>query len=123
VESIADAKGDLKERTRDYAMRVIRLYSRLPQSQVAMVIGRQLLHCGTAVGASYRGGLRSATRPEFAAKLIVCLEELEEALYWLELLETARVFPADKLLGLKNETSELMSTIVSITKRFRSKRE
>jgi four helix bundle protein len=104
-------------------MRVIRLYSRLPQSQVALVIGRQLLHCGTSVGASYREGLRAGTRPEFAAKLGVCLMELEETLYWLELLEDARVFPAEKLLGLKNETSELMSTMVSITKRFRSKRE
>ena len=123
MESKLDAQVDLKERTRDYAMRVLRLYARLPQSQVALVIGRQLLHCGTSVGATYRVGLRAGSRADFAAKLHVCMSELEESLYWLELLEAAKVFPADKLLGLKNETSELMSTIVSLAKRFKTRRE
>lgn len=123
METQIDSKGDLKERTRDYAMRVIRLYSRLPQSQVALVIGRQLFQSGTAVGANYRQGLRAGSRAEFAAKLNVCMMELEESLYWLELLEASRVFPADKLLGMKNETTELMATMTGITKRFRSKRE
>jgi four helix bundle protein len=83
------APVDLKIRTRDFALRVIRLYSSLPKSAEAQVIGKQILHSGTSVGANYREGLRARSRSEYAAKLNISLMELEETLYWLELLEAA----------------------------------
>src|SRR5438270_4013686 len=110
---------DLKDRTREYSLRVIRLYSSLPQSPVAQVIGKQLLRSGTSVGANYREGIRARSRSEYAAKLNIALMELEESLYWLELLEGANVFPARKLASLKSETSELSAIFVCLIKRFR----
>jgi four helix bundle protein len=113
---------DFKDRTREYALRVIRLYSCVSSTPVAQVIGKQLLRSGTSVGANYREGIRARSRLEYAAKLNVSLMELEESLYWLELLEGAKVFPCDKLMPLKIETSELTAILVSLIKRFRPKR-
>src|SRR3954466_44781 len=118
----AAAPRDLKDRTREYALRVIRLYSRLPTSPIPQVIGKQLLRCGTSVGANYREGIRARSRVEYAAKLNVALMELEESLYWLELLEGSSVFTAQRLAELKSETSELSAIFVCLIKRFRPRR-
>jgi four helix bundle protein len=118
---VAPAK-DLKDRTREYALRVIRLYSCIPQSPVAQAIGKQLLRSGSSVGANYREGIRARSRTEYATKLNISLMELEESLYWLELLDGAGVFPPEKLESLKRETSELVAILVSLIKRFKVKR-
>ena len=70
-EAMAQTSGpvDLKIRTRDFALRIIRLYSSLPKSTEAQVIGKQVLRSGTSVGANYREGLRARSRPEYATKL------------------------------------------------------
>src|SRR5260370_9774836 len=78
---------DLKVRTRDFALRIVRLYAALPKSTVAQVIGRQVLRSGTSVGANYREGIRARSSIEYATKLNISLMELEETAYWLELLE------------------------------------
>lgn len=113
---------DLKERTRDYALRIIRVFTALPRSQVAHVIGKQLLRSGTSVGANYREATRSRSPSEYGSKLQLSLIELEETLYWLELLEAAQVFPTDKLAALENESSELCAILVTLinkSKRFK----
>ena len=84
---------DLRDRTRDFALRIIRLYTALPKKSEAQVIGKQVLRSGTAVGANYREGLRARSKTEYAAKLNIGLMELEETMYWLELLEGRRSFP------------------------------
>ena len=110
---------DLKDRTRDFALRVIRLYGALPKRAESQVIGRQVLRSGTAVGANYREGLRARSKSEYAAKLSVGLMELEETLYWFELLEHARIIPAAKLAPLMGETSELSAIFVTLIKQAR----
>jgi four helix bundle protein len=110
---------DLKERTKDYALRIIRLFGALPKHTIGQVIGKQLLRCGTSVGANYREAIRARSRSEYAAKLQIALMELEETLYWLELLEGAQIFPAIKLAGLRSETSELSAIFVSLIKKLR----
>ena len=111
---------DLKERTRDFALRVIRLYGALPKKVESQVIGKQVLRSGTAVGANYREGLRARSKSEYAAKLSIGLMELEETLYWLELLEQARMIPGAKLANLKAETSELTAIFVTLIKQARA---
>jgi four helix bundle protein len=108
---------DLKERTRDFALRIIRLYSALPKQAVAQTLGKQLLRSATSVGANYREAIRSRSKSEYAAKLNISLMELEESLYWLELLEGAEIFAAAKLIGLRNESSELTAIFVSLIKK------
>ena len=113
------APVDLKIRTRDFALRVIRLYSSLPKSAEAQVIGRQLLHSGTSVGANYREGLRARSRSEYGTKLNISLMELEETLYWLELLEAA-VLRTTEVNSLKAEAGELCAILVTLIKRSKS---
>jgi len=83
---------DLKLRTKEFALRVIRLYSKLPENDaVAQVLGKQVLRSGTSVGANYREAARGRSKPEFAAKTGDCLKEIVETEYWLELLAAFRL--------------------------------
>jgi four helix bundle protein len=113
------APVDLKIRTRDFALRIIRLYSSLPKSPEAQVIGKQILRSGTSVGANYREGLRARSRHEYGTKLNISLMELEETLYWLELLEAA-VLRNTEVNSLKAEAGELCAILVTLIKRAKS---
>ena len=110
---------DLKVRTRNFALRIIRLYSALPKTTLAQVMGKHLLRSGTSVGANYREALRARSHAEYAAKLNIALMELEETLYWLELLEAARVFSSGRLARLQGETGELTAIFVSLIKKWK----
>ena len=112
---------DLKERTREFALRIIKLYGALPKRAECQVIGRQALRSGTSVGANYREGLRARSKQEYAAKLNIGLMELEETLYWLELLEHAKFIPAARLGALKAETCELSAIFVTLIKQAHSR--
>jgi four helix bundle protein len=112
---------DLKDRTRDFALRIVRLYTALPKKSEAQIIGKQVLRSGTAVGANYREGLRARSKTEYAAKLNIGLMELEETMYWLELLEGAAIVPASRLSLLRAETSELTAIFVALIKTARSR--
>ncbi len=110
---------DLKKRTRDFALAVIRLFAELPRRPEAQIIGRQLLRSATAVGANYREGLRARSRSEFAAKLNLGLMELEESVYWMELLEGSRLCDGTNLDWLKKEAGELTAIHVTCIKKAR----
>ena len=84
-----ESKG-LRDRTKEFAIRVVRLYSTLPKSTEAQVMGKQVLRSGTSVGANYREACRARSKAEFIAKLGDCLKELDESSYWFELLEESR---------------------------------
>jgi four helix bundle protein len=112
---------DLKDRTRDFALRIIRLYTALPKRSESQIIGKQVLRSGTAVGANYREGLRARSKTEYAAKLNIGLMELEETLYWLELMEKAGIVSASRLALLKAETCELTAIFVALIKTARTK--
>ena len=75
-------KKDLKERTKNFALRIIKMYSALPKSMEAMVLGKQVLRSGTSVGANYREASQGRSKAEFVAKMGDCLKELEETTYW-----------------------------------------
>jgi four helix bundle protein len=115
------APPDLKDRTRDYALRIIKLYTALPKRSESQVIGKQVLRSGTAVGANYREGLRARSKSEYAAKLNIGLMELEETMYWLELLERRGIVSGSRLVLLKTETCELTAIFVALIKMARSK--
>jgi four helix bundle protein len=107
---------DLRIRTKELALRIIRLYGALPKSTEAQVIGHQLLRSGTSVGANYREAYRARSDAEFVAKVGDCLRELDETTYWLELLADAAIFPADKLALIRNETDQLLAIFTTISK-------
>lgn len=112
---------DLKIRTREFALRVIRLYSALPKSIVAQTIGRQLLRSGTSVGANYREAIRGRSAADYGAKPNISLTELEETLYWFELLEGAGIFEAKRLEAIRKEASELQAIFVTLIKKAKKR--
>jgi|SRR5712671_2631381 len=83
----------LKLRTKNFALRVLRLYRSLPRTQEARILGTQLLRSSTSIGANYRAGCRGRSRAEFVAKLGVVLEEADETVFWLELFRKETSFP------------------------------
>jgi four helix bundle protein len=112
--SMKSANEDLIDRTKRFALRVIRLFVSLPKTGEAQVLGKQLLRSGTSVGANYREAHRARSRAEFAAKCGDSLREIEESAYWLELLEESGILPATKLKDLRTETNELTAIFVTI---------
>lgn len=108
---------DLRVRTKEFALRIIRLYAALPATTVAQIMGKQLVRSGTSVGANYREGYRARSTAEFLAKLGLCRQELEETAYWLELLSDSGTMPSDKLSTLQDETSQLIAIFTSIIKK------
>jgi four helix bundle protein len=108
---------DLRNRTTDFAFRVVRVFSQLPKSTQAQVLGKQLLRAVTSIGANYREAFRGRSKAEFVAKCGDCLREVEESAYWQELLVAARIGPAAKLEPLRKEADELSAIFVTILKR------
>ena len=112
---------DLKKRTKAFAVRIIRLYTKLPKSPEAQVIGRQILKSGTSVGAHYREATRARSTAEFVSKIGGGLQELEETGYWLELLVDAEIVPLDQLSDLIDETDQLTAILTTCSKNAKSK--
>ena len=106
--------GDLKARTKNYALAIIRLFAALPQRTEPQILGRQLLRSGTSVGAQYREATRAKSNADFISKIEGSLQELEETEYWLELLAEAGFCAEDGLSSVKRETGELKGIFVSI---------
>ncbi len=112
---------DLRTRTSDYALRIIRLYVSLPKTTEAQVIGKQVLRSGTSVGAHYREGHRAKSDPDIINKFETALQELDETDYWLELLVKANIVPASKLETLRKETNELLAIFTTIVTKIKKR--
>jgi four helix bundle protein len=110
-------ENDLKERTKEFALRIVRMYSALPKTTEAQVLGKQVLRSGTSVGANYREAFRGRSRAEFIAKCGDSLRELEETAYWLELLVDANCVASQKVSAVRHECDELIAIFVTILKR------
>src|SRR2546422_8555189 len=112
---------DLATRTTEFALRVVKLYSALPKRTEAQVFGKQLLRCGTSVGAHYREAKRAKSDLDFISKIEGALQELDETSYWLELIERSEIIRAQRLAALRNEAVELTKILVTVTKRVKQR--
>ena len=113
---MAEPKVDLRARTKSFALRIVRMFSKLPKTTEAQVLGKQVLRSGTSIGANYREAYRGRSKAEFIAKCGDCLREIEETAYWLELLVETRIVPSEKLSPLRKELDELTAVFVTIIK-------
>jgi four helix bundle protein len=113
---------DLRKRTMNYALRIIRMYSALPRASAAQVIGRQVLRSGTSVGAQYREACRSRSVAEFISKMESGLQELDETDYWLELLAEGGLVVPKRLVDLRTETDELLAIFTASVKTAKKNR-
>ena len=99
---------ELQDRTKRFAVAVVRFFSRLPKTEAASVIGRQLLRAGTSVAANYRAACRARSAADFISKISIVLEETDETLFWLELLVDADIIESRLTLRLTAECHELL---------------
>ncbi|MBA3834067.1 MAG: four helix bundle protein [Chthoniobacterales bacterium] len=114
---------DLRPRTKDFALRIIRLYQALPKGDgVAQVLGRQLLRSGTSVAAHYREPCRAKSNADFITKLEGALQELDETDLWLELLGDAGTIKSSRVQPLRNEVDELIASFVTTTRKIKGRR-
>lgn len=112
---------ELKQRTKNYSIRIVRVVEKLPDRRSAQTIGQQLLRCGTSVGANYRAACRARSDAEFRAKLGICEEEADEVIYWLELIGELEYIRPELLKDLLQESHEILSIIVASIKTSRNK--
>jgi four helix bundle protein len=113
---MANAKHDLNDRTKQFALRVIHMYASLPKSDVARVLGHQALRSGTSVGAHYREGHRARSTAEFVSKIETAIQELDETKYWFELIVGAELVKAARLAALQAEANELLAIFTASVK-------
>ena len=113
---------DLKNRTKRYALRIIKLYQTLPNRSEAQILGKQILRSGTSVGAQYREACRAKSPADFISKMEGSLQELDETGYWLELLVESKIMPAESIVDLQKETDELTAIFVTSVKTAKKNR-
>lgn len=115
-------RQDLRLRTKEYALRIIRLYQALFRGQgVAQVLGKQLLRSGTSVAAHYREACRAKSNLDFISKLEGTQQELDESDLWLELLADSSVLKPALVAPLREETNELLAVFVTMTKHVKQR--
>ena len=110
-------ESDLRQRTKEFGLHIVRMFSGLPKTTEAQVLGKQILRSGTSIGANYREAYRGRSRAEFIAKCGDSLREFEETAYWLELLIDGKMVSPDKLSCIWQECDELIAIFVTILKR------
>ena len=114
--------AELQQRTKSFALRVLKLIEHLPNSIGGRILANQLTRSGTSVRANYRAACRARSRAEFASKLGTVAEEADESLYWLELIRDGNFVPAKKLASLISEADEL-TAIFTAGRRTSSKNQ
>jgi len=114
---------EMKQRTKRFALRVIRVVAALPRSNVTDVIGRQLLRAGTSVGANYRAACSSRSDGDFLARMGIVEEEADEALYWMEMLVETSLVKADRLADLRREGEEILAIVVASLKTVKKRKQ
>jgi four helix bundle protein len=116
-------REDMKARTKEYANRVVKLYVALPANWVSQTLGKQLLRCGTSVGANYRAVCRAKSNADFINKLRLVEEECDESLFWMELLVDNNLVKQARLRDLMREGNEILAIVVASAKTARTSRE
>ena len=114
---------ELKKRTKEFALRVIKLAGALPNSTIGRVIKGQLLRCGTSVGANYRAAKRAKSTADFINKMGTVEEEADESMYWMELIVEADLMSEKRISDLYNEADEILAMVVSSIKTARKRKK
>ena len=116
-------ENDFKQRTKEIAIRVIKVVESLPKSLVGEVIGRQLLRSGTSIGANYRAACRGKSTADVLHKLAIVEEEADESMFWIELLMEAEIVAEKKLSSLYADIDEIVAMTVASIRTLKSKKQ
>jgi len=113
---VASQQEQLRDRTKAFAVRVVRVYRTLPYKADAQVLGKQLLRCGASVAANYRAACRARSKAEWIAKIGIVVEEADESVFWLEMLSDCEIVSGARLKELTAEAHE-MSALFTASQR------
>ena len=116
-------KHELQQRTKAFALRIVRLYKSLPSDADAQVLGKQLLRCGTSVGANYRAACHGKSTADFLAKMKICEEEADECEYWLDLLAEGGIVKHTLLEPLHQEAREFAAIMAAAARTTRLRQQ
>ena len=106
----------VKEKSMNFAIRVVRCYKYLIEEKREFILSKQMLRCGTSIGANIKEALRGQSRPDFAAKMNISLKEASECEYWIELLKDTDYLSEDPAQSLLEDCRELIKILTSIVK-------
>jgi four helix bundle protein len=109
-------KEEMKNRTKKFALRIIKLVEGLPKTKTGDVVGKQLLRRGTSVAANYRAACRAKSTSDFIAKLGIVEEEGDESMFWLEIIIESALMIKELVEPLLNEADEIVVIVVSLKK-------
>jgi four helix bundle protein len=112
---------ELQERTKRFALQIIKFWESLPKDDACKTLGRQLLRAGTSVGANYRAVCRAKSKPDFISKFGTVLEEADESAFWIELLIDAKKVTRQTAQSLLQEANELTAIAISSINTARSR--
>jgi len=116
-------RSEMVDRAKRFALRIIRLTSKLPKDRAADIIGRQLLRSGTSIGANYREASRAATKKHFASMMTTALREADETLYWLELLSESGLVKPELLGEIIDECNQLVAILAASVKKASQRKQ
>ena len=111
---------ELRQRSKLFALRVIRMFKFLPRTEEAKILGKQILRAGTSTAANYRAACRARSKAEFVSKMGIVVEEIDETVFWLELLVESEIVEYRKIQELLKEANELLAIFASSRKTARS---
>jgi len=117
-------KSDLPDRTKDFALRIIKLYQMLDEKPgIARTLGKQLVRSGTSIGANVAEGEGAQSEADFLTKYSIAVKEARETKYWMELITHSEIIPENRLSDIKQECNELVAILTTICKKLKKKRK
>lgn len=117
------SENRLKDRTKIFSLRVIKLVESLPRGITADVIGKQIIRSGTSVGANYRAACRAKSQADFIYKMTIVEEEADESMFWMELLIDSKLVDRNLLTDLMSEANQIVAMVVSSIKTAKQNRK
>ncbi len=107
----------IEEKSFDFAIRIVKLYQYLAEEKKEYVMSKQLLRCGTSIGANVAESQKAQTRPDFNSKLNVALKEANETFYWIKLLYKTEYLNSKEFESISKDIDEIIAILVSICKK------
>ena len=111
---------EMRQRTKKFAVRVIKMTEALPNTRAADVIAKQLIRSSSSVGANYRAALRARSQADFISKIGITIEETDESEYWIELLVDCEIVKSERMTELLKEANELIAILTATSKTTKS---
>lgn len=116
-----DFVQQMNDRTKSFALRVIKLYQSLPKTVEVQIIGKQMLRSATSVAANFRAACRSRSSKEFYSKISIVVEEADETIFWFELLVEGNIVSSDKMKSLQQTGTEILKIMATARKNTKTK--